>query len=85
MTWLFHTPTEDRWTRLAGHGLYAVTAWAKTVYRSGGVWVAQFTPTVEQLAAADRVYLGGREHRIDSTQRDELLAAGFTDITPVEA
>lgn len=49
-----------------------------TVWRSlDGTWHAQYAPEPALLAAADRVYAGGRRHRLTDAARFELEAAGF--------
>jgi len=48
-----------------------------SVFRIGGVWHQQETPTAEQVAAADRLYMGGHVYQITDAERDDLIAAGY--------
>jgi hypothetical protein len=48
-----------------------------SVFRIGGTWHQQETPNADQIAAADRLYIGGHVYEIDQAARDELVAAGY--------
>jgi hypothetical protein len=47
----------------------------------GGVVREKQVPTVAETAAADYHYLGGHDYTISQTERDLLVAAGYTVLT----
>lgn len=73
---IFLGPTETLRWRMKG-SLVAAVERGLTVYRVGGQWRSSHMPSPDEIAAADRLYLGGREHPINRIDRDELIAAGF--------
>jgi hypothetical protein len=44
---------------------------------TGGVITEKAVPTVDDMAAADVVFMGGRENEVDPTLENLLLAAGY--------
>ncbi len=47
------------------------------VYRLNGVWAQSRHPDAAAIAAADRVYFGGRKHFLTYSAAQELIAAGY--------
>lgn len=75
-TWVFSTPTMPVPYQLEGR-LWATHDQGVTVFRVNGQWFTAGVPNADQIAAADRVYLGGRTHVLTQDLRDELRLAGF--------
>lgn len=75
-TWVFTTPTMPVPYQLEGR-LWATHDQGVTVFRVNGQWFTAGVPNADQIAAADRVYLGGRTHVLTQDLRDELRLAGF--------
>jgi lysophospholipase L1-like esterase len=77
--WVFHTPTQDVWFRIAGRGLVGAYAQGLSVYRVDGQWLTRLSPSADDLAGADRIYQGGYAHVVSDAERADLIAAGFAD------
>ena len=50
----------------------------QTVLKEGGVYTTYGSVTVDQLAAAQEVYLGGHIYTVDSATATALTAAGYS-------
>lgn len=84
--YVFSPPTTDIAIRIAGRGLVGLLPYGLSVWRSGGIWQQQLSPSPDQVASADRLYRGGRIYEITTTERTELIAAGYAAyIHPKEA
>lgn len=69
-------PTREVPFRIEG-GLMGLTSYGQSLWRIDGAWHLGFIPSAEQVAAADRFYGGGRVYALTSTERDDLVAAGY--------
>jgi hypothetical protein len=72
----FNGPTVDVPFPLEG-SLVALLPHGLAVLRIDGTWSTFLAPSAAQVAAADRLYEGGRNHTITEDQAAELTGAGF--------
>lgn len=84
MPYLFTPPFRKETRVLAGRSLRYSYNVSLTVYKTGGQWVAEETPSSDVLAAADRLLaVSGRPQTIDDATAAELIAAGVGTCSPL--
>lgn len=76
MAYFFTPPTVERSHVLRRRLIFKLNH-GLTVFRIAGVWHQQETPSDVQHRAADRWYPGGHVHPVTSSERTDLIAAGY--------
>lgn len=84
MPYLFSPPLRMETVVLAGRSLRYSYPVSLSVYKTGGHWVAEETPSNETLLAAERfLALGGRPQTVDDETAAELIADGVGTCSPL--
>lgn len=77
-----HSKTPRRVRSLLYYNAHSLGATGVSVLKLDGVYQTIYTPTVDQINAATKVYQGGHVYTIPQSDADELVAAGYT-VTPL--
>lgn len=82
MSYLFVPPVVEEGP-MGGNWLFAryTRKQGVSVYRIDGEWFEDRFPAQDELALADRVYLGGHEYPVTASEKAELEAVGYTVFT----
>lgn len=79
MAYFFTPPTVEEAQPDSGPLLFRYTlARGVTVIKTGGAYVQRRFPSLDELRAADEVYLGGHRTEVTASQKAALEAAGYT-------
>lgn len=82
MTYTFFPPVEEEGP-IGGNWLFMRYRRKQgvTVFRIDGQWYESRFPAADDLAEADRVYLGGHEYEVTAAEKNDLENAGYTVVT----
>lgn len=77
-----HSKTPRRVRQYAYYDRHSLGATGVSVLKIDGSYQSIYTPTVDQIASAEKVYQGGHIYTIPQSDADELSAAGYS-VTPL--
>ena len=80
MAYYFTTPTISEGPAAEGSRLFSFFRLTRgvSVIKIDGEFYEVRNPSSEEVAAAERFYLGGIRYEVDATEKAELEAAGYT-------